>query len=145
MEAAAEKASEEKSDATGVTEEEGMDPERETGSKMGATGLGRETKKPEETVTVKTELKNWDKVVALVRPNFGEGRLDEEAMWQAVVLIPKGGGEYRGIYLMEVVWKVGAVILNIQLIASITFHNVLHGFWGGRGKGTATLEAKLLQ
>ena len=29
-------------------------------------------------------------------------------------------------------------------MASITFHDVLHGFWAGRGVGTAALEAKLL-
>ena len=42
-------------------------------------------------------------------------------------------------------WKVVASILNHRLIASITFHNLLHGFWVGRGTGTATLEAKLIQ
>ena len=38
-----------------------------------------------------------------------------------------------------------AEILHCQLTASITYHNVLHGFRVGRGTGTATLEAKLLQ
>ena len=42
-------------------------------------------------------------------------------------------------------WKVVAVILNRRLASSITFHDVLHGFRAGRGTGTATLEAKLLQ
>ena len=46
---------------------------------------------------------------------------------------------------MEVMWKVVAVILNRRFTSSITFHNVLHGFRAGRGTGTATLEAKLLQ
>ena len=65
-------------------------------------------------------------------------------MWQAVVLLPKGGKYYRDIGLMEVMWKVVAVILNHQLAASITFHNFLHIFRTGRGTGTATLESKLL-
>ena len=47
--------------------------------------------------------------------------------------------------LVEVMWKVVAAILNLRLTASITFHNLLHGFWAGRGTGTANLEAKLLQ
>ena len=34
--------------------------------------------------------------------------------------------------------------LNRQLTASITIHDFLHGFWAGRGIGTATLKAKLL-
>ena len=46
---------------------------------------------------------------------------------------------------MEVMWKLVAAILNIRLTASITFHDLLHGFWAGCGTGTATLEAKLLQ
>ena len=62
-----------------------------------------------------------------------------------MVLIPKGKGDYRGIGLVEVMWKVVAVILNRRLTSSITFHDVLHGFRAGRGTGTANLEAKLLK
>ena len=74
-----------------------------------------------------------------------EGKLAEEATWKAVVLIPKGKKDYRGIDLMEVVWRVVAAILNRRLKASITYHKSLHGFRAGCGTGTATLEAKLLQ
>ena len=42
-------------------------------------------------------------------------------------------------------WTVVAVVLNLRLTASITFHDFLHIFWADRGTGTATLEAKLLQ
>ena len=66
-------------------------------------------------------------------------------MWQAVVMIPKGGKDYHGIGLVEVMWKVVAEILNRRLTASITFHDFLHGFRVGRGTGTATFEAKLIQ
>ena len=45
----------------------------------------------------------------------------------------------------KVMWKVVAVILNRRFTSSITFHDFLHGFRAGRGTGTATLEAKLLQ
>ena len=62
-----------------------------------------------------------------------------------MVLIPKGKKYYRGIGLVEVMWKVVAAILNLQLTASITFHNFLHGFWAGLGTGTATPKANLLQ
>ena len=41
-------------------------------------------------------------------------------MWQAVVLIPKGEKDYRGIGIVEVMWKVVAEILNHWLTASIT-------------------------
>ena len=62
-----------------------------------------------------------------------------------MVLITKGKKEYRGIGLVEVMWKVVAEILNLRLTASITFHDFLHIFRAGRGTGTATLEAMLLQ
>ena len=65
--------------------------------------------------------------------------------WQAVVLIPKGKKDYRGIGLVEVVWKVVAAILNRRFASSITYHDALHGFRAGRSTGIATLEAKLLQ
>ena len=81
----------------------------------------------------------------LVQTAFRDGDLAEEATWQAVVLIPKGKGDYRGIGLVKVMWKVVAVILNRRFTSSITFHDVLHGFQAGRSTGTATLEAKLLQ
>ena len=91
------------------------------------------------------EADNWTMVVDLLQSAFREGKLAEEATCQVVVLIPKGGKDYWGIGLVEVMWKVVAVILNRRLTASITFHNFLHGFWAGRGTGTATLEVKLLQ
>ena len=42
-------------------------------------------------------------------------------------------------------WKVMVVILNLRFTSSITYHDVLHGFRAGRGTGTATLEANLIQ
>ena len=62
-----------------------------------------------------------------------------------MVLIQKGKKDYRGIGLLEVMWKVVAAILNFRLMESITFHNFLHGFQAGRGTGTPTLDSKLLQ
>ena len=48
----------------------------------------------------------------LVQLAFRDEAIVEEAAWQAVVLIPKGGGGYRGIGLVEVIRKVVAMILN---------------------------------
>ena len=72
----------------------------------------------------------------LIQTAFRDGELAEEATWKAVVLILKGKEDYRGIGLMEVMWKVVAVILNCRLTSSITFYDVLHGFRAGRGTGT---------
>ena len=81
----------------------------------------------------------------MVHTAFRDGDLVEEATWQAVVLIPKGKKDYQGIGLVEVMWKVVAAVLNRRFTSSITYHNVLHGFRAGRGTGTATLKAKMLQ
>ena len=59
-----------------------------------------------------TDAFNWESVVELAHTLFGEGQLVEEAMYQAVVLLPKGKIDYRGIGLVEVMWKVVAAILN---------------------------------
>ena len=56
----------------------------------------------------------------LVQTAFWEWTLAEEAPWQAVVLIPKGEKDYRGIGLVEVMWKVVAAILNRRFTDSIT-------------------------
>ena len=98
-----------------------------------------------KTSTEPKEAANWEMVVDLIQVAFREGKLVEEATWQVVVLITKGQKDYREIGLVEVMWKVVVAILNRRLTTSITFHDFLHGFWAGRGTGTATLEAKTLQ
>ncbi len=59
-------------------------------------------------------------------------------------MLPKGGGDYRGIGLLEPLWKVVECIMDRQLNA-LPLHEVLHGCRNGRGMGTAILEAKLAQ
>ncbi len=61
-----------------------------------------------------------------------------------VVLLPKGGGDYRGISLLEPLRKVVERIMDWQLNA-LPLHEALHGCLNGRGTGTAILEAKVAQ
>ena len=63
-----------------------------------------------QSETETTEADNWTMVVDLTHLAFREGKLAEEATWQAVVLIPKGKTDYRGIGLVEVMWKVAVKI-----------------------------------
>ena len=91
------------------------------------------------------EASKKEMVIEIVQTAFRDGDLEEEATWQAVVLIPKGKKYYWGIGLMEVMWKVVAVILNCRFTSSITYHDFLHGFRAGCSTCTTTLEAKLLQ
>ena len=60
-------------------------------------------------------------------------------------MIPKEGGDDRGIGLVEVVWKVVMVILNRCLTNSISFQDINYGLWIGRSTRNASLEAKLIQ
>lgn len=88
---------------------------------------------------------NWMKVVDLVQITFRDGLISEKPTWQATVLIPKEGGEFQGIGLVEVLWKMVAAFLKRQLGVSITLHDFLNGFRDGCGTGTASLESKLIQ
>ncbi len=56
----------------------------------------------------------------------------------------KGGGEYRGIRLLELIWKVLEKVMDLRLEA-IILHNSLHGCLASRGTGTRIIEAKLAQ
>ena len=78
----------------------------------------------EENGKKKTEAEEegeemWGKVVEMTQTAFREGKLAEEAAWQTVVMIPKGKGEFRGIGLVEVTWKVLAVILHHRLTTGL--------------------------
>ena len=66
------------------------------------------------------------KVFKITQTAFQEEKMSEEATWQTVVLIPKGKRELRGIGMVEVTWKVVAVILHLRLTAGIKFHDALH-------------------
>ena len=62
-----------------------------------------------------------------------------------MILITKGKGGYSGIELVEVLWKVCAVVVNCRLKRSVVLHNELDGFITWRGTGMATLEANMDQ
>ena len=59
-------------------------------------------------------------------------------------MIPKGGGDYREIGLLEPVWKCIKRVIYHQLEA-INLHDSLHGCRNNHGTGTAIIEAKLAQ
>ena len=62
-----------------------------------------------------------------------------------MVLLPKGGGESRGVGLVEVIWKLCASIINNLLWSYIILHDSLHEFRQGMGTGISNLEEKLEQ
>ena len=91
------------------------------------------------------DTRRWEKLVSVTKLVFREGCILTALSWTMMVLITNIGGRYIGIGLVEVVWKVWEKIMNNRLRATITLHGALHCFKKGRGKGTATMEAKLAQ
>ena len=59
---------------------------------------------------------------------FRERAVPEQIAWVKMVLITKGKGGYRGIDLVEVLWKVCLVVVNFSLKRSIMLYNALHRF-----------------
>jgi hypothetical protein len=77
-------------------------------------------------------------LVRLVQAVWDMGKIPIQLGWVVTVLIPKGGGDYRGIGLPEPIWKIIEQVM-------IALHNSLHGCHNGQGTGTAVIEARLAQ
>ncbi len=87
---------------------------------------------------------NWELFVQLVQAVWTHGIIPRQMLWSIVVLIPKGGGDYRGIGLLKPIWKVLEQVMDRRLDA-IKLHDCLHGCRADRGTGTGVIEAKLAQ
>jgi hypothetical protein len=86
----------------------------------------------------------WQKILELIRLVFEEGIIPKAFKESILVMIPKEEqGQFRGIALLDVLYKVVSSIIDTRLRA-IEFHDALHGSVSGRGTGTAIMEAKLL-
>ncbi|KAL7551798.1 hypothetical protein ACHAWF_014996, partial [Thalassiosira exigua] len=84
----------------------------------------------------------WQALVKLVQVIWERGEIPRQLLWVIVVLLPKGGGDYRGIGILEPIWKLLEAIIDRRLNA-IEFHDCLHGYLPQRGTTTAMVEAKL--
>jgi hypothetical protein len=80
----------------------------------------------------------------LVQAVWDYGDIPPQLLLVIIVLIPKGGGDYQGIGLLEPMWKVCKRVMDKRLNA-FDLHKGLHGCRAGRGTGTAGIEAKLAQ
>jgi hypothetical protein len=87
---------------------------------------------------------NWELFVQLVQAVWTHGTIPRQLLWSIAVLIPKGGGGYRGIGLLKLIWKVLEWIMD-HWLDKIRLHNCLHGCQANRGTGTAVIKAKLVQ
>ena len=87
----------------------------------------------------------WRMLVKLIQNTWDTGEIPRQMLLIIVVLVPKGNtGEYRGIGLLEVLWKVIELVLDERVLA-IEVHDSLHGFHAKRGCSTGIMEAKLVQ
>jgi hypothetical protein len=64
--------------------------------------------------------------------------------WMTIVLLLKGGGDYRSIGLLNPIWKVVEKVMVLRFSA-IKLHDCLNGGLPGQGTGTAIMEVKLQQ
>ena len=87
---------------------------------------------------------HWNTLAELVQHAFETGNLPEELVRSTMMLLPKGGGQFRGIGLLESAWKVTSSVMN-QRLSAIELHDALHGFRAGRGTGATVIGVKLLQ
>ena len=89
-------------------------------------------------------IKEWENVLKIVEMAFTGEDIPSSFCNGILVLIPKNvPGEYRGIALLEVIYKLISSIINRRLVSGIQWHDAIHGFRTGRGTGTAIIEAKL--
>ena len=105
----------------------------------------RRAKKEEDPETAASHVgagKTWQELVCLCSSIWNIGTISQQMCWVITVLIPKGGGEYRGIGLLEPIWKVLEKVMDLRLEA-IVLHNSLHGCLALQGTGTRIIEAKL--
>jgi hypothetical protein len=86
----------------------------------------------------------WWLFVDLLQAVWECGSVPTQMAWMIIVLLPKGGGNYCGIGLLDPIWKVVEKVMVAQL-SVIKLHDCLHGGLPRRGTGTAIMEVKLQQ
>jgi hypothetical protein len=83
----------------------------------------------------------WRALAWLIQAVWDEGKIPIQLGWVITVLIPKGGGDYRGISLLKPIWKVIELVMDHQLEV-IALHDSLHGCRNRQKTGTAVIETK---
>jgi hypothetical protein len=86
----------------------------------------------------------WRLFVTLLQAVWTTGSVPSQMSWMIVVVLPKRGGDYRGIGLLNPIWK---VVEKVQVFwfSALQLHDCLHSGFPQRGTGTAIMEAKTQQ
>ncbi len=86
----------------------------------------------------------WRSFVALLQAIWTTGTVPTQMTWMIVILLRKGGGNYCGIGLLNLIWKVVEKVM-VARFSVIELHDCLHGGLPKRGTWTAIMEVKLQQ
>ena len=87
----------------------------------------------------------WRLLVKLIQHIWNTGEIPRQMLRTVIVLIPKGtSGDFRGIGLLEVIWKLIERVLD-KIFSKIKLHTYLHGFRAKQGCGTCIMETTLVQ
>ncbi len=86
----------------------------QNGHAAGATGMQAEhlkewlrgIKREEAVDGVEGAGDRWRLFIALMQAIWESGAMPTQMSWMVIVLLPKGGGDYRGIGLLYPMWKV---------------------------------------
>jgi hypothetical protein len=54
----------------------------------------------------------WRLLIGLIQAIWTQGEIQQQLTWVIVVLLPKSGRDYRGIGLLEPLWKVVELIMD---------------------------------
>ena len=124
------------------------------GKAAGATGIKAEDVKrwyqkarepPEGEEATKRDIEIWEKVMRIIQLAFTTGEVPKAFCRGILILIPKSNpGEFRGIALLEIIYKLVSSLINSRIQSAVTLDDALHGFRPHRGTGTAIMETKLL-
>ncbi len=87
---------------------------------------------------------HWQLLAALLQVVWQSGSIPTQMTWMIIVLLPKGGGNYLGIGLLDPIWKVIEKVIVARL-SVIKLHDCLHSGLLCRGTGMAIMEVKLQQ
>jgi hypothetical protein len=86
----------------------------------------------------------WRLFVSLVQAIWESSSMPTQMSWMVIVLLPKVGGDYHGIGLLDPMWKVVENIMVAQM-SCLKLHHCLHGELPCWGMGMAIMEVKLNQ
>ena len=88
--------------------------------------------------------KKWENVIEIIQIAFREGKVPATFKKGILKLIPKPGGKgFRGIALLESMYKLISMIIHKRMMSSVEFHESIHGFRTNRGTSTAIINIKL--